>query len=249
MKTILKTIVAMTALGLACATLPVRAADSAGPVRLLVIAGGHDFETNQFWQMFRAMPGVAFQTAVHPRAQALWKPEAARNYDVIVLYDMWQKISEEAQADLLALLKQGKGLISLHHSLANYQAWPEWPKIVGGRYYLQDTTVDGVLKRQSTWKHDVQFRVKVADPNHPITRGVKDFDIHDETYGRFDMGPDSHCLLTTEEATSAKNLAWAKTYDAARVVYLQLGHDHLAYENPNYLRLVSQAIQWVARKD
>jgi len=30
----------------------------------------------------------------------------------------------------------------------------------------------------------------------------------------------------TDEPTSARTIAWAKTYEAARVVYLQLGHDH-----------------------
>jgi type 1 glutamine amidotransferase len=31
-------------------------------------------------------------------------------------------------------------------------------------------------------------------------------------------------------------------------VYLQLGHDHWAYENPNYRELVARAIRWVARR-
>ncbi|HNU99585.1 MAG TPA: ThuA domain-containing protein [Verrucomicrobiota bacterium] len=44
-------------------------------------------------------------------------------------------------------------------------------------------------------------------------------------------------------------MAWAKTYEAARVVYIQLGHDHLAYENPSFRRLVANAIRWVAKRD
>lgn len=220
-----------------------------GTIRVLLVSGGHDFETNQFYQMFRANPDITFEAVVHPRAQGKLRPESAKDFDVLVLYDMWQNATDEAQADLVAFLKAGKGLVSLHHSIANYQRWPEWNRIVGGRYYLQKTVVDGVEKPQSIWKHDVKFKVHVADPDHPVTRGVKDFEIHDETYGLFDTGPESHVLLTTDESTSAKNIGWAKTYDAARVVYLQLGHDHLAYENPNYSRLVRQAIRWVARKE
>jgi hypothetical protein len=30
---------------------------------------------------------------------------------------------------------------------------------------------------------------------------------------------------------------------------MQSGHDHFAYENPNYQRLLRQAIQWTAHKD
>ncbi len=220
-----------------------------GKIRVLLVTGGHDFETNQFYQMFRANADITFEAVVHPRAQAKLRPESAKDFDVLVLYDMWQNATDEAKADLVAFLKSGKGLVSLHHSIANYQKWPEWNRIVGGRYYLEKTVVDGVTKPPSIWKHDVKFRVHVADPNHPVTRGVTDFEIRDETYGLFDMGPESRVLLTTDEPTSAKNIGWAKTYGPARVVYLQLGHDHFAYENPHYSRLVRQAIRWVAKKD
>jgi hypothetical protein len=220
-----------------------------GKIRVLLIAGGHDYETNAFHAMFRANAEITFEAFTHPKAHARWRPEAATNYDVIVLYDMWQKITDEAKADLVNFLKSGKGLVSLHHSIANYQTWPEWNRIVGGRYYLDKTVVDGVEKPRSIWKHDVKFKVTVADPRHPVTRGVSNFEIHDETYGLFDMAADSHLLLTADEPTSAKNIGWARTYEGARVVYLQLGHDHFAYENPNYRRLVQQAIRWVARRD
>ena len=108
--------------------------------------------------------------------------------------------------------------------------------------------VNGVEKARSTWQHDVMIKVQVADGQHPITRGVKDFTIHDEAYGKYDMGADSHALLTTENPLCAKYVAWAKTYGPARVAYIQLGHDHYAFEDPNYRRLVANAIQWTANK-
>jgi uncharacterized protein len=54
-------------------------------------------------------------------------------------------------------------------------------------------------------------------------------------------------LLTTTHAKSGKPLAWTRTEGQSRVVYLQLGHDRQAYENPNFQRLVAQSIQWAAR--
>jgi len=55
-------------------------------------------------------------------------------------------------------------------------------------------------------------------------------------------------LLTTDEPTSTKTIGWAHTYGKSRVAYLELGHDHLAYENPSYQRLLAQAIRWTAQK-
>jgi hypothetical protein len=238
---------------LTCLSWPVSAAETPPEplkaIRVLVVTGGHDYATNQFRKMFQEIEGVTVQTAEHPNAHALLSAEAAKSWDVLVLYDMWQAISDEAKADFVARLKEGKGLIALHHSMANYQKWPEFERIIGGRYNLEKRTVDGAERAASTYKHDVQFRVKVANPQHPVTRGISDFDIHDETYGLFDVSPQAHALLATEEPTSGKTIAWARNYEAARVVYIQLGHDQLAYENPNYRKLLSNAIRWVARRD
>jgi len=235
--------------GVAVARAAEAAPTQAPSLRLLIITGGHDFETNEFFQMFKGLPGVTFQAAAHPLAQAGLKPEAARAYDVVVLYDMWQEITDEAKSNFVARLQEGKGLVVLHHAIANYQKWPEYERIIGGRYYLQKTLVGGVEKPRSAYLHGVQFRARVVDQGHPVTAGVSDFDIHDETYNLFDVAPESHRLLATDEPTSGKIIGWAKTYEQARVVYLQLGHDHFAYENPNYRRLVANALRWTARKD
>lgn len=250
MKKILSQLGSFTAL-LAAALLlfagPAPAA-AAGKIKVLVIVGGHDFETNQFHKVFQDNAGITFEVVEHPKAYARLRPDAVNAYNVIVLYDMWQKITEQAKADFVSALQSGIGLVSLHHSIADYQQWPEYEKIVGGRYYLEKTMVNGVEKPQSTWQHGVTIKVQVADDQHPVTRGVKDFTIHDEAYGKYDMGAGSHALLTTENPLCAKNVAWAKTYGPARVAYIQLGHDHYAFEDPNYRRLVANAIQWTSNK-
>jgi hypothetical protein len=230
-------------------TLVLGAAHAAEPVRVLVVWGGHDFETNQFLQVFRANPAITFQTVQHPQAHAWFKADRAAQYDVLVFYDMWQEISPDARADFVSRLQEGKGLVALHHTLASYQQWPEYADIIGGKYHLENRVENGRTVPGSTYQHDVRFRVRVLDANHPVTRGVKDFEIQDETYGQFEVKAGVHPLLGTEERTSGPTIAWAKNYGQARVVYLELGHDHLAYENPNYRRLLAQAIRWTARRD
>ena len=217
-------------------------------VRVLIVTGGHEFEHEPFFKVFKDNPEITYQAAEHPNAQALLKPDAARNWDVLVLYDMHQEITAEAKADFVARLKEGKGLVVLHHAIADYQDWPEYAKIIGARYYLQKTTVDGVEKPRSAYKHGMHFTIRVPDPNHPVTSGVKDYEILDETYKWFDVAKECHPLLTTDEPESNPVIAWAKTYEGARVVYLQSGHDHSAYENPNFQQVLRQAINWVARR-
>jgi uncharacterized protein len=217
-------------------------------IRVLVVTGGHGFEKEPFFKLFQDNPDITYQAAEHPNAHKLLTAEAARQWDVLVLYDMHQDITPEAKADFVARLKEGKGLVVLHHAIANYQAWPEYTTIIGAHYYLAATNINGVAKPRSAYKHGVDFRIHLADTQHPVTRGVKNFDIHDETYKWFDVAEACHALLTTDEPESNKVVGWAKTYHGARVVYIQLGHDHFAYENPNYQQILKQAIRWTARK-
>jgi type 1 glutamine amidotransferase len=248
----MKAVFLFTSLLLALAQSVLSATDSglgASKIRVLLVHGGHDFETNQFLEVFRDNPDIDFKVVQQPAAQAWFKADKAGEYDVLVLYDMWQNISEEGKADFVSLVKQGKPLVALHHSLGSYQKWSEYANMIGGQYHLDKWMDHGIEKPGSTYHHDVDFRVQVADPYHPITRGLGDFAIRDETYGGVEVKPQAHVLLTTDEPSNGHNLAWWKTYGAARVVYLQLGHDHQAYENPNYRRLVRQAIAWAAGRN
>jgi type 1 glutamine amidotransferase len=217
-------------------------------LRVLVVTGGHAFEKEPFFKLFQDNPDITYQAVEHPNAHALLKAEAAKQYDVIVTYDYGQQITEEAKADFVARLKEGKGLVVLHHAIAAYPAWPEYWNIIGAHYYLAETNIHGVFKARSGWKEGMHFRIHVPDPSHPVTRGITDFDTHDEAYKWFDVARECHPLLTTDEPESNPVIAWAKTYKGARVVYIQSGHDHFAYENPSYQQLLRQAIRWTARK-
>jgi uncharacterized protein len=215
-------------------------------IRVLLVTGGHSFEHEPFFQLFKDNPEISFAAVEQPKAQASFAADAAARYDVIVLYDHWQQITPEARTNFLARLRDGKGLVALHHSLVDYQDWPEFARIIGGKYWLQKHMENGVEKPGSTYLHDVDMPVKIADPTHPITQGVKDFVVHDETYGQFEVSPDVHPLLTTTAPTSGPVIGWTRSYGPARVAYIELGHDHQAYENPNYRKLVAQAIRWAA---
>ncbi|MCX6880154.1 MAG: ThuA domain-containing protein [Verrucomicrobia bacterium] len=246
---LLRTVTLWLAWMLPC--LAVQAADTipAGRTRVLVVTGGHGFEREPFLQMFKDNPDITFTVVEHPQAHAMFKAEAAQAYDVVVLYDMWQQIDAAAKADFTNLVAAGKGVVALHHCLGSYQDWPEYTKIIGGLYYLQARTVGGAEKPASVFKEDLDLKVKVADPAHPVTAGVAaEFAIHDETYGQFDLLPDSHPLLTTDAPTSDKVIGWCRTYGKARVVYLQGGHDHFAYANPEYRKLLANAIRWTVER-
>ncbi len=209
--------------------------------KILIITGGHDFERESFFDMFADM-NVEYSSVEHPQANLIYGTSDLETYDVLVYYDMNQEISEGQKQAFLNTVKQGKGLVFLHHSLASYQKWDEFLQIQGGRYHLNPEEA----RQKSTYRHDVQMDVHIVDPSHPVTQGLSDFTIHDEVYGNFEVLPGVTPLLTTDHPESGDTIAWAHTYGNSKIVYIQLGHDHFAYENENFQKLVEQAILWAS---
>ena len=218
----------------------------ADPVRVLLITGGHDFDEEPFYAFMKSLQDITVSEVKHPDALAMFRPENRALHDVVLLYDMPGTISEQEKKDFTDCLKEGKGLIVLHHAYCSYQDWPEYQTIVGGRYHQEVWTDDkGVLHPASTYEHDVQFRVKVADTKHPVTKGIPDFDIVDETYGNGSVNPDVHVLLTTDDPSSTPSVAWTNRYGKSKVVTILLGHDNQAWTNPSFKKLLTQAVLWV----
>ena len=112
-------------------------------VNILIITGGHGFEQAPFFAMFDALPGIEYTKAPLPESADLLKPGLEKEYDAIVMYDMVPGITAEQQQAFAALLKQGIGVVSLHHNLGAHRDWPEYRKIIGGKFVFKPETIDG----------------------------------------------------------------------------------------------------------
>jgi type 1 glutamine amidotransferase len=217
-------------------------------VKVVVVTGGHGFEHDPFFKMFDGMKTVDYVEAVQKDHSELFEDISGWDYDVIVFYNMTQKISPKRRRNFVKLLGQGVGVVALHHTMGAYQEWPEFKKIIGTKYYLKDTVEDGVTHGKGSFKHDVDIAVHVANKNHPITKGMRDLTIHDETYKNCWFDDSNRVLLTTDHPTSDETIGWVRRFRKAKVCTIQLGHDSKAYSNDNYRQLVERAILWTAGK-
>jgi uncharacterized protein len=216
------------------------------PIRVAVLTGGHPFNEKEFPKLFEGYSDIdAKQIAVKEGGEIF---DDVKNwpYDVIVFYIYDRKITEEQKQNLLKLLDKGVGAVVLHHANYAYNNWPGFSEISGVTWYEKPEEKDGVKHEASGWKGKVKYSIHIVDPEYPITRGMKDFKIQDETYCRTSIAADAHPLLTTEEKTSDKIVGWTRTFKNAKVCYLQAGHNETAYRNPSYRALVANAIRWTA---
>jgi uncharacterized protein len=227
-----------------------RAAEPAaeGRIRILLTIGGHGFEEKPFYEMFDNLPGVEYTKAPMPESAALLKPGLETQYDAIVMYDMVPAIPPEAQQNFVKLLERGIGLVSLHHNLGAHRDWDEFRRIIGGKFILKECEIDGKAYPRSGWSHGEHLKITVADRDHPITKGLQDFEIHDETYNHYYTSPDVKVLLRTDHPKNDPEIAWAHQYGNSRVFYLMLGHDSKAWANPAYPELLLRGIRWTSGK-
>lgn len=218
------------------------------PVRILVITGGHSYKEAEFNSMLESLsPAITYEIAELPGAFDMFLPASRDKYDVLVFYHMWQKITGE-QADVLAeCIRNGKPVVALHHSICAFDDWPEYWNIIGGKYFHKPTTVGGKEYPACTYIHDLHFTVRNAAPNHPVTKGISDFPVFDETYRGYYIAEDVTPLLTTDEPSSNTVIGWTKKYGKARIVTLQSGHDAPTFENQSFRKLLKQSIEWVSR--
>ncbi len=173
-----------------------------------------------------------------------------------------------------ALLARGKGLVFLHHAIAGWPSWNRYGEIMGGRFHYTPARWNGTDLPDSGYRHDVTHTVDVVDVDHPVCAGLPaSFEITDEVYlypvdesgviplmrsrHRFtDDGFYSADLAVRGHRYSNEGwshppgsdlVAWVRREGPSRIVYVQFGDGPQTYADPNYRRVVHNAIDWVAR--
>lgn len=212
-------------------------------LKVMLVTGGHAFDTLQFFQMFDSFEGVEYEHFAQPQANREIAKGTAENFDVLVFYDMWNKISEREKMAYMKLTKQGMPMLFLHHSIASYQKWKHFENIIGGKYFEQRKSVPEDL--WSSYEHNVWLYCFV-DNHSPITSGINDFRFFDEAYDNVRVSDNVTTLLSTKHPKSMDYVAWKHVYNNSNIIYIQPGHDKRTYENEAYRKLLYQAIKYLA---
>lgn len=218
---------------------------TAGKLKILIVTGGHTFDRAPFFEMFDSFDHITWTELVHPEARAALTTIDLATFDAVVFYDMPKTLTDQEKEAYYRLLKAGKGLLFLHHAICAYQDWPEFKNIVGGKYYEK--------KRDdkfgaSSYLHDVDFEVNILQPSHPVTRKMKDFNLHDEVYGNLEVMPEVTPLLSTIHPKSNLLIGWTFKKENSKIVYIQPGHDNHSFSNPDYRNLLHRSLNYITSK-
>jgi hypothetical protein len=159
------------------------------------------------------------------------------------------------------VMKRGAGLAVLHYALAvpKGEAGDKFLAWIGGYY-------------ETHWSVNPMWTARFASlPEHPITRGVKPFDIHDEWYYHMRFQPDMKGVTPILSAVPpdstrekpfgphsgnptvlsrkgmAEHVAWAyERPGGGRGFGFSGAHFHWAWVHDDYRKLVLNALAWIA---
>jgi len=235
----------LIALSVAAAAIAAEPAQKAAPdhVRVLIVTGV-DYPGHPWQQTAPAIRKVLeqdkrFEVRIVEDPEFLASPAVA-DYDVIFLhFKNYQPLKRGTQVreNLANLVKQGKGLVVFHFACGAFEDWPEFADLVGK-----------VWDRKTSHDPRGPFEVHIARHDHPITRGMPDFQADDELYTCLIGERPVDVLATARSKVTGKDhpMAFVFEYGKGRVFHSPLGHDVRSIEMPGVAELLRRGCLWAA---
>ncbi len=225
----------------------------AKPIKALIVTG----QNNHNWPVSHLMVQQILENsglftvdiAVTPPAGgdfSTFNP-SFKEYGVVVLDYNGQRWNEQADADFLAYLQQGGGLVIYHAADNTFPDWPEFNRIIalggwGGRneqsgpyWYWQNDKLTQDLSPGGGGSHgDAHaYPLTCRDSSHPIVKGLPPVWMHnqDELYDRM-RGPGNIASLlytaysdpATRGSGREEPMVFTVDYGKARIFHTMIGH-------------------------
>lgn len=214
--------------------------------RAMVIVNGDDIHHDlisaaSVFQQLGVEAGLATRRAAGTSRFVDARPETAEA-DVYLFYTAGGLFRTDQQEALLAAVSAGKGHVAVHG--ANIMGWQDGGldpadaplfSLLGNRYLSH-----------GPGHHEGRQTIRIVG-DHPVTRGVTDFELFDEYY-EFEFADDDVQVLAerTRDDGVVIPVMYAREVGRGRVIYLALGHDMRAWGEPPFRQLVRQAMLWAA---
>lgn len=154
--------------------------------------------------------------------------EGLAQFDAVMLYANYDKITPAQEASLLRFVEQGGAFLPIHSASACFSKSDAYVKLVGGRFHSHG------LETFTT-------RIAPGQENHPVLRGYKGFETKDETYVHRDHNEDGRTVLMLRDQ---EPWTWVREQGKGRVFYTAYGHDEATWGQLEFHDLLIRGILW-----
>lgn len=161
--------------------------------------------------------------------------ERIKQFDVLAVYTTGMELNKEQETGMCDFVHNGGGFVGIHSASDSFKNSDRYWEMLGGRF---------------SGHGGGKYTVYIYDKDHPITKGLKDFQIQDETYRHnFHKNAQMRSLVRMSRGNERQSMGWVSDYGKGRLFYTGLGHDRPAWSNPSFQRLVVRAMYWAARRE
>jgi type 1 glutamine amidotransferase len=147
------------------------------------------------------------------------------DFDAVVLFvEGNPPLTLRQQADLIAFLQSGKGLVAIHTAVCAFHAWPEFRDILGiaGRGRLTEPSSDAEIEIAGT-----------------ASLFPKPFHIRDRLVP-LSLNKSARVLA----ASAGSPAVWTNRYGKGRVFVSQLGHYDAVWDRDDVQHMILEGVRW-----
>jgi len=219
-------------------------ADAAEPLRVVMLSGSGEYKSAESLPAFAKHLEANFNvkaTVLQAKGEKeLPGLEALDEADVMLLFTRRLKLEGDQLERLKRYCVAGKPLVGLRTASHGIQTWLELDKeVLGGNYHghgpgnvIQKVTVNPEAKE------------------HPVLKGVADFESPYSLYNTGPISKDATLLMTSTipKAAAPEPAAWVREHKGGRIFYTSLG-GLKDFENPSFRQMLANALFWVAKRE
>lgn len=203
----------------------------------------------------RGLGDGAYSFDVVKSAKDILTPKRLEQYDAVIIAKSnnvnaantapWfeESVTEVGPEEFRAYLERGGGIVFVHSGTCIGERFlgdadERFKKPARGMQALHGCTMNGHPLR-------CNCDIYVTDPDSPLTEGVSAFTVHDEHYQISDLAGDAQVFLQWDSAPGGTQPAgWTRKIYGGRIVVLTPGHTLDVWENPEFRKLLVNAIEW-----
>jgi len=155
-----------------------------------------------------------------------------RQFDIVIQYTTGMALTSEQEKGYCDFVANGGGYVGIHSATDSFKNADRYWEMVGGRF---------------AGHGGGKYKVCIYDKEHPITKGLADFEIQDETYSHnYHKNATMRCLTRMNRGNERQAMCWVSHYGKGRMFYTGNGHGREAWSNPYFQRLVVRGAYWAA---
>lgn len=215
--------------------------------KALIVWGGWDGHSpKEIGQLFESvLKGDGFDVEMSDTVAVFEDVDKLKSLDLIVpVWTAGTLTGEQQSAVCKTVREAGVGVAGCHGGMCDaFRNSCEWQFMTGGQWVAHPGN------------DKVTYAVNFTEKDHPVTRGIADFNVSSEQY-YMHVDPAVKVLATTHFPTAdgphvpngsvEMPVLWTKMYGKGRIFYSSIGHSVAVTEAEPHLTIMRRGFAWAA---